>query len=54
MQTRIPREKLICDNFINGSWVKGSAGHTDVVSPYNGQLIGTITHPSAQQVDDAI
>jgi len=54
MQTRIPREKLLCDNFLGGQWVKGTAGTSDVVSPYNGQVIGTISHPSSTQIDEAI
>lgn len=54
MPVQIPREKLLCDNFINGRWVKGTAGSSEVVSPYNGKVIGALTHPSAQQISEAI
>lgn len=54
MQTRIPREKLLCDNFIGGQWVKGAGPSSEVISPQNGQVIGVLGHPSAQQIDEAI
>lgn len=54
MQIRIPREKLLCENLINGTWTKGKGAQVDVVSPYNGQVIGTLSTPTAEQTDEAI
>lgn len=54
MQIRIPREKLLCENLINGVWTKGQQGQSDVISPYNGQVIGTLSEPSKKQIDEAI
>jgi malonate-semialdehyde dehydrogenase (acetylating)/methylmalonate-semialdehyde dehydrogenase len=54
MQTVLPKEHLICDNFINGSWQKGEAETHPVVSPYNGKKIGEFSVPSSKQIDQAI
>lgn len=54
MQTVLPHEKLTCHNYIRGTWLKGEGGSQDVVSPYNGKVIGTLTIPTAAQVDEAI
>lgn len=42
-----------CDNFVNGSFVKGK-DYSDVVSPWTGELIGRVTFSSADQVDIAV
>jgi malonate-semialdehyde dehydrogenase (acetylating)/methylmalonate-semialdehyde dehydrogenase len=54
MQTVIPKEKISCDNLIQGQWVKGEGGKVEVISPYNGQVIGEISIPSQKQIDQAI
>ncbi len=41
-------------NFIAGRWVTGDSGSTEVVSPHTGKLLGTCTHASATQIDQAI
>ena len=54
MQVVLPREKIICDNFVNGGWLKGEAGTFKCHSPYNGQLIGEVSIPSHAQIQNAI
>ncbi len=54
MQTVLPKEKITCHCFINGSWVTGEAGRLTVHSPYNGQAIGEASVPSTLQVQEAI
>lgn len=54
MQTRIPSEKQVCHNWIAGHSVKGEAGRFDVISPYNGKVIGEVSTPSAEQIQTAL
>jgi malonate-semialdehyde dehydrogenase (acetylating) / methylmalonate-semialdehyde dehydrogenase len=54
METILPSEKLVCDNYINGAWVKGDGGRVEVVSPYNGKPIGEVSVPSAKQIATAL
>ena len=41
-------------NFIAGRWVTGDSGSTEVISPHTGKLLGTCTHASNTQIDQAI
>lgn len=41
-------------NFIGGAWEKGEAGAQDIHSPHDGKKIGSISIPSAKQIDKAI
>jgi malonate-semialdehyde dehydrogenase (acetylating)/methylmalonate-semialdehyde dehydrogenase len=54
MQTKLPDGNLICDNLIQGKWVKGEAGAADVISPYTNKKIGAVSIPSKKQIDQAI
>ncbi len=54
MKTKLPTENISCHNFINGSWVKGEKGQTDVVSPYSGKKIGEYSTPSPAQIKLAL
>lgn len=54
MNTILPKEKVICHNFIAGQWVKGEAGSHEVLSPYSGKAIGEFSIPSANQIQQAI
>lgn len=51
---KLPAEKLVCPNFIQGKWVKGEAATQEVVSPYDGKIIGEFSIPTASQIDFAI
>lgn len=44
----------VCDNLINGAWVAGEQGPRDVISPVNGQKLGTCSVPSIAQINKAI
>lgn len=52
MQTKIP-DFIEGHNFIRGEWVKGSAS-LKITSPYNGKIIGEVSIPTTQQIDEAI
>ncbi len=54
MTVKIPENVISCPNFINGAWVKGTAGNLAVTSPYNGQKIGDVTLPSSAQIQEAL
>lgn len=54
MQTILPNEPVICHNLINGEWIKGEGGNPDVLSPYNGKKIGTVSIPTQHQIEIAI
>ncbi len=45
---------VLCDNFIQGSWTPGQAGTQEIFSPRDGQKLGAISIPSAEQIDQAI
>lgn len=53
MQTKIP-EPVQGHNFISGRWTPGTEGTVEVHSPYNGKSIGSVSVPSAKQIDEAI
>jgi malonate-semialdehyde dehydrogenase (acetylating)/methylmalonate-semialdehyde dehydrogenase len=54
MTPKIPSEMMKADCFIGGEWVKGEQGTQDVISPYNGQKIGTQSTPSLKQIKQSI
>jgi malonate-semialdehyde dehydrogenase (acetylating) / methylmalonate-semialdehyde dehydrogenase len=54
MQTILPKEPVICHNFINGEWVQGETGNPDVFSPYNAKKIGEVSIPSQYQIEAAL
>lgn len=54
MQTILPTEPIVCDNFISNTWVAGELGNQNVISPYSGQNIGQYSTPSAAQINQAI
>ncbi len=47
-------QEIICDNFIAGAWVKGEAGSAEQISPIDGHKLGSVSLPSAAQVQAAI
>lgn len=53
-RTILPTEPIISDNLIDGSWKAGDQGSFEVISPYNGQLIGRASRPSLPQIDVAL
>lgn len=54
MQIEIPKEPVVCHNFINSNWVVGQSGTQDIYSPYNSKNIGQISIPSNTQINQAI
>jgi succinate-semialdehyde dehydrogenase/glutarate-semialdehyde dehydrogenase len=42
------------ENYINGKWVGGSAGHIEVLNPANGTLIAKTVNGSAENARDAV
>lgn len=54
MNTILPKEMLVCHNYINQAWVRGEQGTEKVISPYNGKPIGEYTVPSVSQINQAI
>jgi malonate-semialdehyde dehydrogenase (acetylating) / methylmalonate-semialdehyde dehydrogenase len=54
MTVQLPKETILCPNFIKGEWVSGEANKFDVHSPYNGQKIGEVSAPSVNQINQAI
>ena len=54
MSVKIPAWILNCQNFINGSFVKGNGEKIQVVSPYNGKPIGEFFSSTKAEVDNAV
>ncbi|MDO9184057.1 MAG: aldehyde dehydrogenase family protein [Bacteriovorax sp.] len=54
MTIKIPAEIISCQNFINGEFVKGSGEKIQVISPYNGKIIGEFNCASRNAVDATI
>ena len=54
MSVKIPAGILNCQNFINGSFVKGNGEKIQVVSPYNGKPIGEFFSSTKAEVDNAV
>lgn len=54
MSVKIPAQVINCQNFINGEFQKGSGEKIQVVSPYNGKLIGEFYSSTKADVDKAI
>ena len=50
---KIPNEKIIAPNFINGQW-SDQGQKVEVFSPYNGKSIGEIYTPNKETIDQAI
>ncbi len=40
MNVALPKEKIVCQNFINNQFVTGSGAKQNVISPYSGNVIG--------------
>jgi malonate-semialdehyde dehydrogenase (acetylating)/methylmalonate-semialdehyde dehydrogenase len=48
-------DKMIqCDNLIGGQWIKGTAGSMDIYSPHDGRMLGKVSLPDLQQINEAI
>jgi malonate-semialdehyde dehydrogenase (acetylating)/methylmalonate-semialdehyde dehydrogenase len=54
MAVQIPNTPLKGDCLIGGQWQRGLAGDVEVRSPYNGKLIGRVSVPDANQINDAV
>lgn len=42
------------ENYVNGKWIDGSAGHIEVLNPANGTLVAKTVNGSAENACDAI
>lgn len=54
MSVKIPSEIITCQNFINGEFVAGQGEMIQVVSPYNGRIIGEFKTTSRSEVNKAV
>lgn len=54
MSVKIPAEIMNCQNFINGEFVSGQGDKIQVISPYNGKVIGEFKTSTKAQVDQAV
>ena len=54
MSVKIPSQPIKCQNFINGNFVSGSGEKIQVISPYNGKLIGEFSASTKSEIDQAI
>ncbi len=50
----IKLDNLTALNFIGGEWVRGSAGETEIISPYTGQACGKTYFSNSDDVDKAV
>lgn len=53
VSVKIPSTAINCENFVNGKFVRGSGEKVQVISPYNGKLIGEFFSSTAKDVDGA-
>jgi malonate-semialdehyde dehydrogenase (acetylating)/methylmalonate-semialdehyde dehydrogenase len=53
MSVKIPSQPLDCQNFINGHFQSGKGDKIQVISPYNGKLIGEFKSTTKSEVDQA-
>ncbi len=51
---KIPSQIIKCHNFINGDFVVGSGEKIQVISPFNGKVIGEFSSSTKSEVDSAI
>ncbi len=54
MSVKIPVSPLICLNFVNGAFHKAGGDKFQVLSPYNGKVIGEFNASTAQDVNAAV
>jgi malonate-semialdehyde dehydrogenase (acetylating) / methylmalonate-semialdehyde dehydrogenase len=48
-------DKMIqCDNLIDGEWLRGNAGQSEIFSPHDGRMLGKVSIPDLQQINSAI
>lgn len=49
-----PKETLSAQNLIGGRWQKGAGAEHPIISPYNGELLGSIFPASKAEVDQCV
>ncbi|MFS4460684.1 CoA-acylating methylmalonate-semialdehyde dehydrogenase [Bdellovibrio sp. HCB2-146] len=54
MSVKIPVSPLVCLNFVNGKFDKASGEKYQVLSPYNGKVIGEFNASTAAEVNAAV
>jgi len=54
MNVKIPASSTPVQNFVNGHFQKGSGAKFEVLSPYNGKVIGEFHATTVQEVDEAV
>jgi len=51
---KIPSQIIKCQNFISGQFASGSGEKIQVISPYNGKVIGEFSSSTKKEVESAI
>ncbi|MDG0817645.1 aldehyde dehydrogenase family protein [Bdellovibrio svalbardensis] len=54
MSVKIPSTPLQCQNFVNGKFQSGSGTLIEILSPYNGKVIGSFKSTTADEVNTAV
>jgi malonate-semialdehyde dehydrogenase (acetylating)/methylmalonate-semialdehyde dehydrogenase len=54
MIATLPKTLIQANCLIAGEWVRGTAGHSSIHSPYSGQKIGETTEASSEQIEVAL
>lgn len=54
MSVKIPTTPIPCQNFVAGKFQTGSGPAMDIVSPYNGQIIGGLHASTTKDIDLAV
>ena len=49
-----PDRPLVAQSYIEGAWVESQSSSRKIVSPYNGQVLGTLQEATAADVDRAV
>lgn len=54
MEIKIPTKPAVADCLIQGKWQKGEGAEHQILSPYNGKMIGSYREASESQIQKAI
>lgn len=51
---KFPSEIINCQNYIGGKWSEGLGAKTQIISPYNGKVVGEFKGATKEQINNAI
>lgn len=54
MSVQIPSSPILCQNFVDGKFQNASGAKIEILSPYNGKVIGTMQSTTAEEVNTAV